>query len=128
MTPITILLWVLLLATLAYFIWNYFAFKKMAKHIDNAKFKEMMHYSQIIDLRDPASFRKKHIIGARNFPIQQFDASLNALRKDKPVLVYEAIRGSNAPRAIKKLKKAGFTDLYFLKDGIDYWDGKVKES
>lgn len=30
--------------------------------------------------------------------------------------------------AVKKLKKAGFEDVYVLKDGIDYWDGKVKQT
>ncbi|CAM4226813.1 NADH dehydrogenase [Streptococcus penaeicida] len=126
MSIVTIIGWIILIGTVVYFTWNYFAFKRMAKQIDNETFKEMMHYSQIIDLRDPVAFRKKHILGARNFPLQTFDASIKALRKDKPVLIYENVTTRLAPNAIRKLKKAGFTNLYLLKDGIDYWDGKTK--
>lgn len=126
MSTVTLIIWGLLFATLAYFAWNYFAFKRMAQQIDNDTFKEMMHKSQIIDLRDPAAFRNKHILGARNFPLQTFDASIKSLRKDKPILVYENATSRIAPSALKKLKKVGFTDLYLLRDGIDYWDGKTK--
>lgn len=126
MSPFTIIGWAILIGTVIYFTWNYFAFKKAAKQIDNDTFKEMMHRSQIIDLRDPNAFRKSHIVGARNFPVQTFDASIKALRKDKPILIYENMTTRIAPSAIRKLKKAGFTDLYLLRDGIDMWDGKLK--
>lgn len=126
MSIFTLIIWGLLIIAIAYFTWNYLAFKKMAKQIDNQTFKEMMHRSQIIDLRNPAAFRNKHILGARNFPLQTFDASIKSLRKDKPILLYENATSRLAPGAIKKLKKAGFTDLYLLRDGIDYWDGKIK--
>ncbi|KHD45227.1 rhodanese-like domain-containing protein [Streptococcus hongkongensis] len=128
MSTLTIILWILIVAIAIYFAWNYFTFKRMAKQITNQEFKEMMHYSQVIDLRDPVSFRKKHIIGARNFPAQQFEGATKALRKDKPILIYETVRSTLVPSAVRKLRKAGFSDLYVLKDGIDYWDGKVKEA
>ncbi|MGT2887008.1 rhodanese-like domain-containing protein [Streptococcus didelphis] len=126
MSPFVLLGWLVLIAVIAYFTWNYFSFKRMAKQIDNATFKEMMLYSQIIDLRDPRAFQNKHILGARNFPYQQFNAAMKSLRKDKPILLYENANSRLAPRAVKKLKKAGYTDLYLLKNGIDYWDGKTK--
>ncbi|MBA2795769.1 membrane protein [Streptococcus porcinus] len=126
MSLVTILGWTILVGTAVYFIWNYFTFKRMVKRIDNDTFKEMMYYSQIIDLRDPVTFRKRHILGARNFPRQQFDASIKSLRHDKPILIYENVTNRFAPSAIRKLKKAGYTNLYLLKDGFDYWDGKTK--
>ncbi|ONH62908.1 molybdopterin biosynthesis protein MoeB [Streptococcus parauberis] len=128
MSTFTIILWIIIVAIAVYFAYNYFTFKRMAKQIGNDEFKEMMHYSQVIDLRDPVSFRKKHIIGARNFPGQQFDGATKALLKDKPILIYETSRSTLVPSAVRKLRKAGFNNLYVLRDGIDYWDGKVKES
>ncbi|KGR72233.1 rhodanese-like domain-containing protein [Streptococcus phocae subsp. salmonis] len=126
MSPLTVIGWALIVAIIAYYIWNYFTFKKMAKQIDNDTFKELMRKGQVIDLREPSAFQNKHILGARNFPPQQFAASITALRKDNPVLLYENMRPQYRIKATKRLRKAGFTDIYILKDGLDYWDGKVK--
>ncbi|MGT2933047.1 rhodanese-like domain-containing protein [Streptococcus catagoni] len=126
MSPLTILGWILLIAFILYYIWKYLSFKKMAKQIDNQTFKEMMPQSQIIDLREPAAFHQKHILGARNFPYQQFEASMSSLRRDKAILLYENGKTRFAPGAVKKLKKAGFNDIYLLRDGFDFWDGKTK--
>ncbi|HHR3331029.1 TPA: rhodanese-like domain-containing protein [Streptococcus pyogenes] len=128
MSPITLILWLLLLGIIGYYAWNYFSFRRMAKQVDNETFKDVMCQGQLIDLREPAAFRAKHILGARNFPAQQFDAAIKGLRKDKPVLIYENMRPQYRVSAVKKLKKAGFEDVYVLKDGIDYWDGKVKQT
>ncbi|MGT2934321.1 rhodanese-like domain-containing protein [Streptococcus castoreus] len=126
MSPMTFIGWSLLVGVAAYYTWNYFSFKRMAKQVDNDTFKDLMRQGQLIDLREPAAFRAKHILGARNFPVQQFDAAIKGLRKDKPVLIYENMRPQYRVRAVKKLKKAGFNDIYILKEGLDYWNGKVK--
>ncbi|PZO94751.1 MAG: rhodanese-like domain-containing protein [Streptococcus pyogenes] len=126
MSPVTLVFFIVLLAILAYMFWRYYAFKKSVTQIDNETFKAMMRHSQIIDLRDPASFQRKHILGARNFSERQFAVALSALRKDKPILLYEGSRPTFAPKAARQLKAAGYTDLYFLKTGFDAWDGKVK--
>ncbi|TWT16551.1 rhodanese-like domain-containing protein [Streptococcus sp. sy010] len=125
---ITALVWLILLGFIAWLLWNYFRVRQAAQFVDNDTFKTLMPKGQLIDLRDGESFRRKHILGARNFQAAQFKDSLSALRKDKPVLLYENARGANTARSILTLKKAGFTDIYVLKDGFDYWDGKVKEA
>ncbi|MCL6221093.1 rhodanese-like domain-containing protein [Streptococcus dysgalactiae] len=126
MSPITLTGWLLLVGIVGYYTWNYFSFRRMAKQVDNDTFKDLMRQGQLIDLREPAAYRNKHILGARNFPAQQFEAAIKGLRKDKPVLIYENMRPQYRVRAVKLLKKAGFEAVYVLKDGIDYWDGKVK--
>lgn len=127
---ITVAAWLLVLVLIAYIIWNYFRLKKAANYVSNAEFQELIRAGgQLIDIRDPKLFQKKHILGARNFPMlpkEQFEASLPALRKNKPVLIYEGARGQAAGRAALILKKSGFTDIYVLSDGFDYWNGKVK--
>lgn len=88
-----ILVAIILLGFLAWTVGRYFWLRRSAKFINNSDFQDLMHQGQIVDLRAPKSFQDKHILGARNFQIQQFKETLSALRKDKPVLLYDNSRG-----------------------------------
>lgn len=105
---------------------NYFRLRRAAKIVDNHAFAEKIHKGQVIDLREPTQYRKKHIMGARNIPAQQLKQSMAALRKNKPILLYEDDRGRLVMQAAFLLKKEGFTDIYILSYGLNGWDGKVK--
>ncbi|NQJ22264.1 rhodanese-like domain-containing protein [Streptococcus suis] len=107
---------------------NYWRLRRAATVIDNAEFAEKIHGGQLIDLRDPSEFSRKHILGARNIPYQQLKMSTNALRKDKPVLIYENDRGQLVTPAALYLKKQGFNEIYILSYGLNGWNGKVKKS
>ncbi|MFZ7176827.1 rhodanese-like domain-containing protein [Streptococcus hyovaginalis] len=124
------MVWTLLvlvsILVIAWSAWNYFRLKKAATFVENNEFSQLMRIGQLIDIREPSRFHQKHILGARNFPMQQFEASLGALNKEKPVLIYDDNRGVLIPRAAKILKKAGFERVYVLENGFDYWNGKVK--
>ena len=124
------LIWVLvaiMVCVMLYTAWNYFRVRRAATFLDNPSFEEKIHTGQLIDIREPSSFQTKHILGARNLPASQLKNSLSAIRKDKPVLIYDSTRSQSLPRTIIMLKKAGYQDLYVLKDGLDYWNGKIKE-
>lgn len=120
----TLLLFVALLG--AWMGFNYWRLRRAAQVIDNAEFAQKIHGSQLIDLREPGEYNRKHILGARNIPYQQLKQSTNALRKDKPVLIYENDRGQLVTPAALYLKKQGFNDIYILSYGLNGWDGKVK--
>ncbi|HFR4576488.1 rhodanese-like domain-containing protein [Streptococcus suis] len=120
----TLLLFVALLGTWMGF--NYWRLRRAAQVIDNAEFAQKIHGGQLIDLREPGEYNRKHILGARNIPYQQLKQSTNALRKDKPVLIYENDRGQLVTPAALYLKKQGFNDIYILSYGLNGWDGKVK--
>lgn len=126
MPHVTLTLWVVLLIWLGWMVWQYLRIRKAATFLDNDAFAQKLHGAQVIDIRDAASFHRKHILGARHFPIETFKQSLSALRKDKPVLLYEGSRGNQRAKVILTLKKAGFTDIYVLKDGFEHWNGKTK--
>lgn len=123
--------WILIVVFIAiiaiWLYWTYFSIRRVAKFIDNATFESMMRTGQVIDIRESGAFKTKHIMGARNLPTSQIKLSLSALRKDKPILLYDSSKSSTLPRVIRTLKKAGYTNLYVLKDGFDYWTGKVKK-
>lgn len=108
------------------FVYPRWSLTRNAKLVDNADFTELLSNGQVIDIREATLFRQKHILGARNLPKSQIDQSLNALSKNKPVLLYETGRARDAAKVAKKLKKAGITEIYILKDGLDGWDGKTK--
>lgn len=123
--------WILLLslgmlgAVVAYRFWR---LRQAATLLENHEFAALMRTGQVIDLREPAAFNRKHILGARNIPALQLKSSLSALRKDKPVLLYENLRGNAVINSAFLLKKSGFTQVYILSYGLDNWDGKVKET
>ncbi|HFR3539114.1 TPA: rhodanese-like domain-containing protein [Streptococcus suis] len=122
-------LWIFIVFVLILGSWmgfNYWRLRQAATVIDNGAFAEKIHGGQLIDLRDPSEFSRKHILGARNIPYQQLRQSTAALRKDKPVLMYENDRGQLVTPAALYLKKQGFKEIYILSYGLNGWNGKVK--
>lgn len=123
-TLYTLLIFVVILGSWIGF--NYWRLRRAASIVDNATFAAKMPHSQIVDLRDPSEFRKKHILGARNIPFQQLKQSGAALRKDKPILLYANERAQLVAPAALYLKKQGYTDMFILARGLSGWTGKVK--
>lgn len=117
---------ILVLAVIAFFIYPRWSLSRNANLVSNEEFTQLSVNGQIIDIREAGEFRVKHITGARNLPASQIDQSLNAVSKNKAVLIYENGRPSQAPKVAKKLKKAGVSEIYILKNGINSWDGKTK--
>ena len=119
----------LLIALLGVLLWmgyNYWRLRRSAKILDNEEFAALIRTGQLVDLRDSNEFHAKHILGARNIPSPQLKSSVNALRKDKPVLLYENSRGQRVTNAAVYLNKQGFKEIYILSFGLDSWDGKLK--
>ena len=73
--------------------------RRAAKVVENAEFASLIRQGQLVDLREPVDFHRKHILGARNIPSTQLKGNLGALRKDKPVLLYENARGQRVMNA-----------------------------
>lgn len=76
----------------------------------------------VVDLRDPAEFRKGHIVDAINIPsakVGERMAELEAL-KEKPLVLVCKI-GQNASMVGKQLAAKGFTNIYRLSGGISEW-------
>lgn len=104
-----------------------FRVKRAATIIDEVTFREGMRSAQVIDVREPAEFKRRHIMGARNLPASQVKVSLASIRKDKPVYLYENGKPQIAGNVALILKKNGYQDIYILKKGLEYWTGKIKE-
>ncbi|GGC75401.1 rhodanese-like domain-containing protein [Enterococcus sp. DIV0242_7C1] len=100
--------------------------KRSAKTITEAEFKEGMRKAQIIDVREKDSFDAGHILGARNMPYTTIKTTLNSIRKDQPVYLYDQ-KKSLSIRTANQLRKNGFSDVYILKGGYEGWTGKTKK-
>lgn len=76
--------------------------------------------AQLIDLRGHDAFRAGHIVNARHLPMEELDARLEKLDRDKPVLVY-CDSGMTSARAAAQLVRAGFTVVWQLAGGLAAW-------
>lgn len=80
----------------------------------------------VVDLRSRDDFRKGHIANAINLTASEIkNGSLGELEKHKaqPVIVVCA-NGTSSREPAENLSKAGFENVYTLKDGIAGWSGE----
>lgn len=78
----------------------------------------------VLDVRTTADYKKGHILNALNVPQAKLAERLNELGKDRarPIVVYCALGGVSA-QASHQMKKAGFSEVYPLKGGLNNWLG-----
>ncbi|SFN29880.1 rhodanese-like domain-containing protein [Dokdonella immobilis] len=76
----------------------------------------------LIDVSSIQDFEQGHIPGARHVAMSQFDPENKDLAKARelPVAVY-CKSGQTSGLAAKRLKKAGFTQVYTLEGGLRSW-------
>ncbi len=81
-------------------------------------------HALVLDVRALADFKKGHILNALNVPQAKLGERLGELGKDpaRPIVVYCAL-GGVAAQASHELKKAGFTEVYPIRGGLNGWLG-----
>lgn len=76
----------------------------------------------VVDLSAANDFEKGHIAGSRNIAPSQFDPENKMLAKARDLPVVVTCRNGHASLgAAKRLKKAGFTQVYWLDGGVAAW-------
>jgi rhodanese-related sulfurtransferase len=76
----------------------------------------------LVDLSPAADFEKGHIAGSRNLAPSQFDPENKVLAKARDLPVVVTCRNGQASLgAAGRLKKAGFTQVYWLDGGVAAW-------
>ncbi len=78
----------------------------------------------ILDVRTTDEFKREHITGAVNIPLDQIETI--EYDKDLPIIVY-CQTGIKSKDAIEKLVKMGYTKLYDLDGGLLNWGGSLEE-
>ena len=78
----------------------------------------------LLDVRTPEEWNEGHLAGASHADYwgdeQAFQAAMDAIPRDRPVLVYCAGGGRSGLTA-KELVKAGHHEVYNLENGISGW-------
>jgi rhodanese-related sulfurtransferase len=76
----------------------------------------------LIDVSSIQDYEKGHVPGARHVAMSQFDPESKDLAKakDLPIAIY-CKSGQTSGTAAKRLKKAGFSDVYTLEGGLRSW-------
>jgi len=76
----------------------------------------------VVDLSSTSEFEKGHIPGSRNVQPSQFDPENKQLANAKALPVVAVCRtGQASAAAAKRLKQAGFEQVYWLDGGIAAW-------
>lgn len=82
--------------------------------------------AMIVDIRQHDDFRKGHIVSAVNMlPNEIKSGNFGELEKHKsrPVVIVDA-NGSSTQEVAASLVKAGFDQVYQMKEGITGWSGE----
>lgn len=76
----------------------------------------------VVDLSPSGDFEKGHIAGSRSVAVSQFDPESKLLAKARSLPVVVTCRNGQASAgAAKRLKKAGFEQVYWLDGGVQGW-------
>ncbi|MDQ3288087.1 MAG: rhodanese-like domain-containing protein [Pseudomonadota bacterium] len=76
----------------------------------------------VIDMSPSAEFEKGHIAGSRSVAPSQFDPESKLLASAKALPVVVTCRSGHASAAAaRRLKKAGFEQVFWLEGGVQAW-------
>lgn len=77
----------------------------------------------LLDVRTEEEYRRGHIGGSRNIPVEKIDNAVNLLHdKSAPLFVY-CQSGARSRKAVSRLKKMGYQEVYNI-GGIESYQGQ----
>lgn len=77
----------------------------------------------LVDVRDALSYGAARIPGATHLDNQSVQGFIESSDKSLPVLVY-CYHGNSSQSAAAWLVEKGFTEVYSLDGGFEYWRGR----
>ncbi|MDB5939177.1 MAG: Rhodanese domain protein [Polaromonas sp.] len=76
----------------------------------------------VVDICEPAEFAAGHVTGARNIPLDDLEAKLPGMVKNKALpLILVCASGSRSGRAVAIAKKLGYEQAQSLSGGLKAW-------
>ena len=102
--------------------WPYVAKRRWGPEVDNRSATELINHknAQIVDLRDPADFKKERIARSVNIPADRIQNELGKLDKTRPVLLVDD-DGRRSRMASPLLRGTGFKEVFILAGGLNAW-------
>lgn len=113
--------WIFLLIVVVFFA-NRFLPVKGITNISTQEAKDKFKNSdvQFIDVRTPGEYKTNHRKPFINIPLNHLSSKIDALDKEKEVVVI-CQSGMRSAKAAKMLKKQGFEKIYNVKGGMSAW-------
>ena len=76
----------------------------------------------VVDVSDAQEFSAGHIANAKNVPLDQLEAQLPSVVKNKALpLILVCAQGQRSQRAVAVAKKLGYTNVQALAGGMKGW-------
>lgn len=76
----------------------------------------------VVDLSEPQAFAEGHIIGAKNVPLEELEAKLPGMVKNKALpVILVCPNGARANRGLAVAKKLGYENAQSLSGGMGAW-------
>jgi sulfur-carrier protein adenylyltransferase/sulfurtransferase len=107
--------------------WNNVMNEVSTISVDDAKAYLDSHPSddyQLVDVRQPEEYSKKHLPGARLIPLGELADGKGGLDKLKPVLVYSR-KLARSQAAARWLNSQGYSEVLCIEGGISAWLGEL---
>lgn len=97
-------------------------FYRSKENLSKNEIDEMMENNDnivLLDVRSPQEFNEWHMPKAINIPTYEIFEKIQKIIKDKnTIIICYCTFGIRSKKAIKMLKKLGYTNLYHLDGGI----------
>ncbi|MGO4728949.1 rhodanese-like domain-containing protein [Paenibacillus sp. 2KB_22] len=78
----------------------------------------------VVDVREPAEYKRGYIPGAINIPLSQLKQRLSEIPQNKRVFLY-CQSGMRSKSAAKILSKQGYAQISNLQGGVSAWREKL---
>jgi hydroxyacylglutathione hydrolase len=78
----------------------------------------------VIDVRTPAEYQEGHIPGVANIPLDQLEARIGEIPKDKQVLLI-CRSGKRSGQGTALLRSKNMSNVYNITEGMNGWQGPV---
>lgn len=104
--------------------------KKLDINVGFEEFRRLQHATGrndavLLDVRTPSEYKRGTIPGSVNLPLNQLKSAGKVIpAKDTPVFVFCAT-GARADRAVKRLKRAGYTNIKSI-GGVEGYRGEIQ--
>jgi len=113
--------WILLMILFVFFIKPFMPVKGITNlSVQETKDKLKDRQVQFVDVRTPGEYKANHQKPFKNIPLSNLPNKIDALDKDKDIVII-CQSGMRSAKAAKLLKKQGFQKLYNVKGGMNAW-------
>lgn len=109
-----------LVLVVGYRLWKRLSVENISVHEVKARLKAGLMSPLLVDVREPHEYRKGHIPGAVNIPLESLEQKAMHMDSDTEIILV-CRNGNRSTTAYRRLKAMGFTRVRNLEGGMKRW-------